>query len=199
MLKVDYVQPGGSRDQRSTEEQIQSAEQLFSQFDSYISSVIRYFVRDECEREDIYQELFIYFVRKPLPEDVRNVKGFLYRVIADRVKDRKRKQARYHKRLEKYADITGPVSEEADAPLTDFLQKERMDRVLSVAKQYLTENEATAVMLRYKNDYDISETAKRMKVQPKTVSRYICVGLKKIRMVIQKMERAQDEGDSHGL
>lgn len=183
----------GSEEHRSTDEQVESAEQLFSQYGSFIRSIIRFFVRDVEEQEDLYQELFIFFIRKPVPTEVRNIKGFLYRVVADRIKDQKRKQVRYHKRLEKYADMVNPMESSEETGFSAMFRKEQAELVFSFLENYLTVNEATAITLRYKDECDINETARIMNVQPKTVSRYVCVGLKKIRTVFQKMERAHDE------
>jgi len=177
------------------DEQIQSVERLFSQYGEFITSVIRFFVKDPFEQEDIYQELFIFFIRKPMPGDVRNMKGFLYRVIGDRIRDRKRRQVRYQQNLEKYADHSSSESKEEVSSVSTVHQKEQAERVYSLMKDYLTQNEATAITLRYKYDCDIHETARRMNVQPKTVSRYVCVGLKKIRNVFGRMERTHEEGE----
>ena len=173
------------------EERIDQAKRLFSVYSGFIRSSIRYFVREESERDDIYQELFIFFVRKPLPKDVNNIKGFLYRVIADRIRDLRRKKSRYQNCLVRYAETVSEVTEEET--LTDLFQQEQAEEIYRILQIYLTENEARAITLRYKHEYDIHKTAETMGVQPKTISRYVCIGLKKIREVFKKRERAQHE------
>jgi RNA polymerase sigma factor (sigma-70 family) len=177
------------------DEQVQSAERMFAQYGGFIASIIRFFVKDPSEQEDIYQELFLFFMRKPIPGDVRNIKGFLYRVIGDRIRDRKRRQVRYQQNLEKYADRSNREPREEVSSVATVHQKEQAERVFSLMKDYLTRNEAMAITLRYKDDCDIHETARRMNVQPKTVSRYVCVGLKKIRDVFGRVERLHEEGE----
>ena len=187
------MHPAGPSDDPCVEERIKLAEQLFSEYGGFIRSVIRFFIHEQTVQEDVYQELFVFFIRKPVPEDVQNIKGFLYRVIADRIKDLKRKQTRYNNRLVKYAESINPSVESDENGVFTVIQREQAEKVYAVLEEYLTENEARAITLRYKHDLDIHETAEVMDVQPKTVSRYVCIGLKKIRDVFKKRERAQHE------
>lgn len=147
----------GSTDNLSLKERIQSAELLFAQHGNFIHSVIRFFVRDEFEREDVYQELFVFFINKPVPEDIRNLKGYLYRVVADRIKDLKRKQVRYRKRLERYAEMADPVNENETGSFLAFSDREMAEKVYSLLEQHLTENEAAAINLRYKENSLLSK------------------------------------------
>jgi DNA-directed RNA polymerase specialized sigma24 family protein len=61
--------------------------------------------------------------------------------------------------------------------------------MFELIRRHLPKNEATAMALRYKDNYNIHETAKKMDVKPKSVSRYLSVGTKKLRQVLGVGER----------
>jgi DNA-directed RNA polymerase specialized sigma24 family protein len=45
-----------------------------------------------------------------------------------------------------------------------------------------------AILLRYRNQFEIEEVAREMSIKPRSVSRYISVGLKKIRRILNIQE-----------
>ena len=71
------------------------AEKLFVEYGGFIRSTLSFNVKNETLSDDIFQDLFLFFVSKPIGEEVKNVKGFLYRVISDRIKDTIRRKIRY--------------------------------------------------------------------------------------------------------
>ena len=175
---------------------ILSAEQLFSLHGNLIRSVIRFYVKDEVEQDEIYQELFLYFARKPITEEIRNVQAFLYHVVRNLIKDRQRQQIRYERRLLRYADekLAENQQETPEDSAVHMLEvKEQAQKVLELLERHLSENEVTAIRLRYNQDCDLHETARRMNLQPNTVSRYVCIGMKKIRAVFGGQDKANKE------
>jgi len=62
--------------------------------------------------------------------------------------------------------------------------------VFALIERQLPEREAEAVGLRYKNDLSVPEVASEMRVNNRTVSRYISIGLCKIRQML-----AMSQGD----
>ena len=57
-------------------------------------------------------------------------------------------------------------------------------------ERFLSHSESQAVTLRFKKDSSIEEVAKQMAVNKRSVSRYISVGLKKLRQFILEKEDA---------
>lgn len=162
---------------------VDEAARLFDEHHVFIRVILEQFLHDPQEEEDVYQDLFIYFVRKPVPEDVILVKSWLYRVILDRVRDRKRRQSRYQKRLKRYA-IKHPVLQESvQNPPPD---PEQITEIFGLIRKHLTETQARAVLFKYEQQLEVEEIARRMNVKPRTVSRYISIGLGKLRRFLNK-------------
>lgn len=166
------------------------ANHLFKEHEAFIRSVIGFAIQNPSETDDFFQELYLYFVRKPPLEEIRNLKGFLYRVIIDRAKDWHRRQSR---RQQKRYQLVHQIRQEQtdERAESDFFQREEARELFHQIERHLQENEAKAILYRYKHDYTLDETAREMGLQPKTISRYVSVGLKKIRELLKDKERAE--------
>ena len=171
---------------------VKRATKLFKQHGDFIRLVIQFNVKNEALCEDIFQDLFLYSVFKPIPEDVQDVRAFLYRIISNRIKDAFRKVAAYQKKIRRYAH--GLDSHDNDFPNPEKIMHEieEMEEIFKVIERHLSQKTARALTLRYKNDCDISEVGEKMGIKSRSVSRYVCTGLKRMRSVIREdAEREQ--------
>jgi len=163
-------------------EQVARAERLFAEHHRYILATIGRFISEAEERDDLYQDLFVYFVRKPIPSDVVNLQAYLHRVILDRVRDRKRSQSRYRRHLDLYAQESANKELPAEVTIPNAQAQELFD----LLDAHLKKNEAAAILHCYKDDLEIAEAARKMNILPRSLSRYLSVGLKKIRTIVRK-------------
>ena len=161
-----------------TMQNIVSAEKVFEKHADFIRSVISFHVKNEAEAEDLFQNIFLVLIMKPLPDDLRNIRGFLYKIITDKIKDFVRQTVRYKKRI--YNSIENSRNSTVDSPERAIIDLEETQKMFDVIRKNLPDKEALAVKLRYLDGYDISETASVMEVKPRTVSRYVSIGLKKL-------------------
>ena len=161
---------------------IQAAAEIFQEYGEFIRSVIRFNVRDESLRDDIYQDFFLYLAARSMPDEVGSWKGFLYKVLSDRIKDALRDVKRYQGKLSRYNEIQKPVA--PAEPQEELSIIEEAEKTLAVISRSLPVVEAMAIRVRYKDEYDTAEAARKMGVKPRSVSRYLSAGLKKARLVI---------------
>ena len=161
---------------------IDQAMKVFEEHGDFIHTVLRFHVRNTAEVDDLFQDFFLSLVSKPIPKEVQNVRGFLYRVLSDKVKDRIRRIKRYHARIYRYAERCGHAVE--DGPENTVIEAEETEKMFELIWKRLPQTEAQAVALRYRNNYDTREVAEKMGVKPRSVSRYVSVGLKKLRQAI---------------
>jgi RNA polymerase sigma factor (sigma-70 family) len=164
------------------------ATEVFAEHGSFIRSVIRFHIDNKTEAEDLFQDLFLFLISKPIPTDVQNVKGFLYKMICDMVRDAFRRIERYHERIHVYAKRNSNVME--NRPESGLMEVEEAKKMFELIERRLPRNEAQAVMLKYRENNGVTEIAEKMGVKPRSVSRYVSVGLKKIRGVFAE----EDEG-----
>ena len=162
-----------------TQSKVDLAEEIFTRHGDFIRSVIRFQVKDIQQTEDLYQDFFLCLVAKPIPSDIKNVRAFLYRVICSRVRDAIRSSKRRKIRLVKYS-----VRKQEDIqkdPSSSIARAEELEKMYELIRQKLSKREALAVKLKYKHNHNTSEVAQKMKLDPRTVSRYISVAFKKLR------------------
>ncbi|MHC4843815.1 MAG: RNA polymerase sigma factor [Planctomycetota bacterium] len=163
-----------------------SAKKIFSEYGDFIYGVIRFNIRNEFEAEDVYHDIFLHLISKPLPKDIRNMKCFLYKVVSDRIKDAMRKIDRYNRRIQRYAQNS--IRYDTAEPEDPVIDREETEKMFSLMQKNLSPKEAKAITLRYIKDDKISSVAEKMGIQKRSVSRYISVGLKKVRAVMKANE-----------
>ena len=162
------------------------AMEVFSEHGDFIRSVIRFHVRNEAEAEDLFQDFFLFLISKPIPQDIRNERAFLYRVISARVKDAFRKIDRYQQNIRKYAQ--GHRYTIDDHPENAVIEADEVEKMFELIHSHLPSREALAITLRYKNNFETSKVAGKMSVKSRSVSRYVSTGLKTIRDILKKEE-----------
>jgi RNA polymerase sigma factor (sigma-70 family) len=165
------------------------AVRVFEENGDFIRSVIRCHVRNETEAEDLFQDLFLFMISKPLPAEVQNVKAFLYKVIRDMIADAFRRMDRYHARIRRYSERERRTAQHC--PDDVVMQLEETNKLFEMIERRLPPNEALAVTLRYRDSHNIEEVADRMQIKPRSVSRYLSVGLKKVRCFLGEESRTQ--------
>ncbi len=186
-----------SKDTDRTEDvhkQVEAAHKLFTEHEVFIRSVIRYALSDPHDVDDCFNDLFLFFVSRPIPGDVQNLKGYLYKIILDKAKDYRRKNIRYQQKLKGYAQDQTDIYKANT--MDETLYDERIQRILKALDGHLSQKEAQAVRLRYREQHTIGQVAELMNIKPQSVKKYISVGLKKVRTLLGIQERADhDEGE----
>jgi RNA polymerase sigma factor (sigma-70 family) len=162
---------------------VRHAAEIFEQHGIFIRTLIRYHTKRDDLTEDLYQDFFLSLLTKPIPPDVKNLKGFLYRTIANDVMDAINKIRRYKKLVQRYSEIhrNGQYRKK---PEDQLIRAEETDKMFRFVTRQLTTAEARVITLRYRESFSTLEVAQKMKVSPRTVSRYLSVGLRKIRKSI---------------
>jgi RNA polymerase sigma factor (sigma-70 family) len=165
---------------------VERAAEVFDEHGDFIRSVIHFHVRNKTEAEDLFQDLFLSIVAKPIPDEVRNVKGFLYKLITDTIKDAYRRIIRYQTRIHRYAEYHLRIIE--SHPAAGLIDVEEAKKMYDLIERHLPTKEALALKLRYKHNCDMEEVAEKMGVKTRSVSRYVSIGLKKIGHVLDKKQ-----------
>ena len=163
------------------------AEDVFAEHGDFVRRIIRFHVRNHVEREDLFQDFFLELISRPIPEDVQNVRGYIYHVLCANIKDVFRRIERYQKKLHRYAEHNRRTTE--DCPENAIIEAEEVEKMFELIYRHLPKNEAKAMEQRYKHNCNISETAAKMGVKPRSVSRYLSAGAKKLRQVLSISER----------
>lgn len=171
----------------AAKEGVNKAAEIFSQYGDFIYSVIRFQARSDTSINDLYQDFFLSVAFNPPPPDVRNIKSYLYRAITNDIIDGVRRLDNYHTYVRRYADGFEYI-QARDKPESIAIDVEETGRMFELIRSRLPRCEARAITLRYGHGHDIDEVARQMNVNARTVSRYISVGLTKIRRFLKVQE-----------
>lgn len=160
------------------------AAEIFAEYGDFIHMVIFSQVKNKARINDIFQDFFLSLVRKPIPQDVKNIKGYLYRAITNDIIDATRRVERYCNLVHKYSEyLEHPINNKT--PENAFIDVEETNKMFGLIKGRLTNSQYQAMALRYRTDHSIKEVAEKMSVKSTSVSRYLSIGLKKIRCFLK--------------
>lgn len=171
-------------------ENMTAATMIFAEYGGFIRTVINTKVRDEYLRNDIYHDFFLSMVRKPIPENISDVKSYLYRAICNDVYDSTRKVECYGKHIQKHSqEKRGDLSEPAaDEKLTI---SDEACRMFEIIETKLTSGQARVMKLKYQKELSNNEIAESLNIGSPSVSTYFSTGLKKLREIIKNEEKKQ--------
>jgi len=161
-------------------ENMQRASEVFAAYGGFIRAIIRLQVKDQAQAEDLYQDLFLALLQRPIPESVKNIKAYLYRAIANDAVNVVRRAQTDRTLRRKYGKRPNN-SVNKYRPENALIEKEQMDIMFELIRGRLPKSQTNAITLRYWHHYDIKEVAKQMGVDVRSVSKYVSVGLRKIR------------------
>jgi len=162
---------------------VERAAEIFSEYGDFIFAIIRYQVSNDALAYDVFQDFFLSLVSRPIPAGVENIKSYLYRAITNDIIDAVRRVEKHQAMIHKYAGCLD-YSINKSSPENALIEIEETNKMFKLIKGWLPRSEAQAITLRYRHNYNIKEVAKKMKVNNRTVSRYISVGLSKLRQFL---------------
>ncbi len=159
---------------------VELASRIFTEYGDFIYAVVLAQVKNRDRADDIFQDFFLSLVSKPLSGEIQDMKSYLYRAIINDFNDAIRRVKKYQAKVSRYAEHLTYFTANGD-PQKALIKIEETKKMFELIEGHLRQSEARAITLRYKNHHDTREIAKIMNVDNRSVSRYISVGLKKIR------------------
>jgi RNA polymerase sigma factor (sigma-70 family) len=167
--------------------EVELACKIFDEYGALIYAVIHLQVNNKSDIDDIYQNLFLSLIHKPIPSHIQNTMGYIYKAITNDVIDCTRRRRAYKDAISRYAKCVRCDTVQKD-PEKVAIQTEETQRIFRLIETRLPRHEAQAITKQYGQGRDPSDAARRMHVSRRTLSRYICTGLKKLRQFINESE-----------
>jgi RNA polymerase sigma factor (sigma-70 family) len=163
------------------------AAEVFDRFGDEIRAFIHFNVKDKSKVDDIFQELFVSIVRKPIPSDIRDIQAYLYRAVTNDVIDLSRQIKNHRDHNQNYA-LCRKIQLKQEDPQKIAIQVESTKKMFQLIESRLPKREAQAVLQRFGHGFSIKDTAEKMHVDERIVSRYLSIALKKMRQFVNKNE-----------
>lgn len=159
------------------------AAEVFGKYGSEIRAVIGFNVKDKSRADDVFQNLFISLVHNPIPPHINDVKAYLYRAVTNDCFDVFRRTKIHQESVEKYAE-TRKYDVVREEPQDSVMEAEETREMFRLIENLLPKRQAAVVVHRYGNGLSANDTAKRMRVDKKSVYRYLSRARKKLRKFI---------------
>ena len=168
----------------STISSLENAANIFREHGEFIRKVIQGQVQDDALAEDIFQDFFISLVNHPLWEANGDLRVQIYRALVNDVIDAGRRDKRYKHHIFRHAQFKTNIADNcASKPV---IEEDAADHLFDSIRDHVSQAQANAITLRYKDDKTIEEVGHELGVNNRSVSRYISVGLKKLRTIVGK-------------
>jgi len=163
------------------------ASEVFDRYGDEIRAIIHFNVKDKSKADDIFQELFVSIVRKPIPSEIQDIRAYLYRAVTNDVIDVSRQIKNHQDHIHKYAECR-KHSEIPQDPQKTAIQVEGTKKMFQLVESRLPKREAEVLVRHYGHGLSITDTAEKMNVNKRIVSRYLSVALKKMREFVPESE-----------
>ena len=170
------------------EKQLQTVNQVTQIFEEYgdsIYAMICSYVNNSIEADDIYHDFFLSLVHKPIPTRIKKIRPYILRAIKNDVLDSVRRNKSYRARILRYADCQKQTFVQHDVPDT-VIKAEEISKIFELIDRHLPHHEAKAVIERYYRGRSMEEIANEMNINKRSLSRYLCTGIKKLRKLIKE-------------
>ena len=171
---------------------VQRAAAIFLEYGDFIRAVIRHKINDEGKVEDLFHNFFLSLVSRPVPEEVKDVKSYIYKAIINDIADHIRYLGRYHAMTHKCADYS-KLTVNNRPPEDALIVKEQAALMIKLIRERVTKNEFKAIASRYSDDMSIKEAAEKMGINNRSISRYVSTGLRKVKRFLAVLQEAGND------
>jgi len=163
------------------------AAEIFDRYGDEIRAIIHFNVKDKSKADDIFQEFFVSIVRKPIPTDIQDIRAYLYRAVTNDVIDVSRQIKCHQDQIQKYAECR-KYFVIAEDPQDTAIQVENTKKMIQLIESRLPKREAEVFVQRFGHGFSTMDTAEKMNVNKRIVSRYLSAALKKMRQYVPENE-----------
>lgn len=183
----DRLSPNGDS-KTDVHQRVGLAAEVFSKYSNDIRAMIGYNIKDPSRADDVFQNLFISLVCNPVPPHVTDVKGYLYRVIANDVYDVFRRTRIHQESVEKYVENRKYDVVQED-PQDNVIEAEEAQQMFQLIEDRLPKRQAVAIAHHYEDGLSANDMAEKMHLDKTSVYSYLSAARKKMRGLIPENGR----------
>ena len=159
--------------------------QIFEEYGDLIYATICSYANNNIEADDIYHDFFLSLIHKPIPAHIKKIRPYILRAIKNDVLDSVRRNKSYRARILKYTVCQRQTFIQHDIPDT-VIKAEEISNIFELIDKHLPHHEAKAIIERYYQGRSMEEVANEMDINKRSLSRYLCTGIKKLRKLIEE-------------
>lgn len=165
---------------------LEEAEKLFSVYGDLLLELFQRKLPEEGAL-DVYQSLFLKIATKGFPEELKDIKGYLYRTAINAINDHIRKEKTYRRKIlesTKHNKLKPSTNPEVQA-----MHRELLMKAFEEIRKTLSPSVNQVFILKYQQKLNHYEIAKNMDITKATVDRYLSVGTKMLREIPELYEK----------
>ncbi len=163
-------------------ENAESAGKIIVEYESFIRSIMRSQNISKMHEDDLFQDFYLSLVANPVPENVNNIKSFLYRAIINHLSRSAVRIRAYEKKIEHFRKNYDFKVNKIESASTLLIREESNSNIFEFIKGNIPKKKYMAILLRYRDGYSINEIADTMGIKCSSARKYLSTGLRKIRL-----------------
>ncbi|MBN2589458.1 MAG: sigma-70 family RNA polymerase sigma factor [Sedimentisphaerales bacterium] len=163
---------------------IEYAGEIIVEYEDFIRLIIRTQNITNMSEDDLFQDFYLSLIAKPAPENVRNMKSFLYKAIINHLSSSCQRIRAYEKKIAKYQKNYNFKVNKIESASALLIREETNNNIFELIKKNTPNKKYMAIVLRYRDGYSIKEVADKMGIKYTSVTRYLSTGLRKVRHCI---------------
>ena len=163
---------------------VEQAGNIIVEYESFIRLIIRSQNIANMSEDDLFQDFYLSLISKPIPENIINMKNFLYKAVINHLASSYQKNKAYEKKMNNYRKYCNFKVNKIEPASAFIIREEINNKIFEYIKKNTPNKKYKAILLRYKEGLSVKEVADKMGIKYTSVTRYISTGLRKIRNCI---------------
>jgi len=160
------------------------AAEILRRYGREIRAMIRFVGCDPSEQEDAFQQLFLTLLLSPPPQDVKDIRAYLYRAILNDQISRRTSNSLHRRHLHLYAAHLQYTVEDGD-PAERLEQLELAEKVCGLIHRLPT-RQAQAISFAFWSGLDRRQACKEMGIRRQSFAKYLWRGLRVLRQGLRE-------------
>jgi RNA polymerase sigma factor (sigma-70 family) len=175
---------------KEAKQNLEKVAEIFKAHGDFLLSVFQKKLKEQDAR-DLWQNLFLSLLSRPVPADIANVRGYLYRAAIRDIIDFKRGLKLNQQKMDEYSHMTSQTTDRS--LIHNLVVHETIIEAFMHIESSLPPAVRRAMLHKHTRHMSHREIAEHMNIKKETVDRYLSVGTK-------MMEQIQDQitGEDNG-
>lgn len=166
---------------------VKKAKEIFDEYGDDIRAIIEFCVKDKHTTEDIFQDFFVSVVENPIPPDIEDVRGYIYKTIVNDSIDRIRRARIRREGIQRYTQYSRESKRQKE-PQNVLIMAEEVERMFQLIESRLPPHQARAILQWYGIRRTASCTDANLKIDERSLARYVSEAIRTMRYLVLQSE-----------
>lgn len=165
-------------------------ERLFQEHGDFLMRVLLRYLPEQ-DALDVFQNLCLKAVTHGFPDNVEDIRPYLYRSAKNAVIDYQRRASTYGRKIQEYSEHRPPKP--GTDPAMEVMRSNLLMKAFEMIEAHLSPSVNKVFIGKYQQNLSHHEIAKNMNITKSTVDRYLSVGTQQIHELYDELFGDSDE------